>query len=167
MSIHPERMRLKKIIKEKMALDESRGKREYDKFVADGSGDTSLRVTTTTAVTTSASAATVTVAATSGTGTEILGATDVEGKSRMGIQFFNVTASGNYTFKVWGSLVSGSLGSVGGTNWSRIGDDIAVEAATPNSYKAISTTPIKSVGVTCVKSGGAGTQTATVYLMAD
>ena len=149
-----------------MALKDTRGRREYDKFVADGSGDTSLRVTTTTAVTTSASAATVTVAATSGDGTEILGATDVEGKSRMGIQFFNVTASGDYTFKVWGSLVS-SPGSVGGSNWSRIGDDIAVDASTPNAYKAISTTPIKSVGVTCVKSGGAGTQTATVYLMAD
>ena len=31
-----------------MALKGSRGGREYDKFVADGSGDTSLRVTTTT-----------------------------------------------------------------------------------------------------------------------
>ena len=143
-----------------------RNQREYDKFVADGSGNTSLRVPTTTAVTTSASAATVTVAATSGTGTEILGATDVEGKSRMGIQFFNVTASGDYTFKVWGSLVS-SPGSVGGANWTQIGDDIAVAASTPNAYKAISTTPIKSVGVTCYKTGGAGTQTATVYLMAD
>ena len=149
-----------------MALDNMRNQREYDKFVADGSGNTSLRVTTTTAVTTSASAATVTVAATSGTGTEILGATDVEGKSRMGIQFFNVTASGDYTFKVWGSLVS-SPGSVGGANWTQIGDDIAVAASTPNAYKAISTTPIKSVGVTCYKTGGAGTQTATVYLMAD
>ena len=149
-----------------MALKGSRGGREYDKFVADGSGDTSIRVTSTTAVTTSASAATVTVAATSGNGTEILGATDVEGKSRMGIQFFNVTASGDYTFKVWGSLVS-SPGSVGGANWTQIGDDIAVAASTPNAYKAISTTPIKSVGVTCYKTGGAGTQTATVYLMAD
>ena len=149
-----------------MALKGSRGGREYDKFVADGSGDTSIRVTSTTAVTTSASAATVTVAATSGNGTEILGATDVEGKSRMGIQFFNVTASGDYTFKVWGSLVS-SPGSVAGSNWTQIGDDIAVAASTPNAYKAISTTPIKSVGVTCYKTGGAGTQTATVYLMAD
>ena len=149
-----------------MALKDNRGGREFDKFVADGSGDTSIRVTSTTSVTTSASAATVTVAATSGTGTEILGATDVEGKSRIGIQLFNVTASGDYTFKVWGSLVS-SPGSVGSSNWTQIGDDIAVAASTPNAYKAISTTPIKSVGVTCYKTGGAGTQTATVYLMAD
>ena len=54
-----------------------------------------------------------------------------------------------------------------GANWTQIGDDIAVAAATPNAYKAISTTPIKSIGVSCYKTGGAGTQTATVYLMAD
>jgi hypothetical protein len=149
-----------------MALSDNRGSREFDKFIADGSGDASVRVTSTSSVTTSASAATVTVAATSSTGTVILDNTDVAGKERMGIQMFNVTADGAYTFKVWGTLVA-TPGSVGGANWTQIGDDIAVAAATPNAYKAISTTPVKSLGVTCYKTGGSGTQTATVYLMAD
>jgi len=149
-----------------MALRDTRGGREYDKFVADGSGDTAMRMSVSSSVTTSASAATVTVAATGSTGTVILDNTDVAGKERMGIQMFNVTASGDYTFKVWGTLVT-TPGSVGGSNWTQIGDDIAVAAATPNAYKAISTTPIKSIGVSCYKTGGAGTQTATVYLLAD
>jgi len=34
-----------------MALNDNRGKREYDKFVADTFGDTALRVTSTSAVT--------------------------------------------------------------------------------------------------------------------
>ena len=42
-----------------MALKDSRGGREYDKFVADGSGDASIRVTSTSSVTTSTSGGTI------------------------------------------------------------------------------------------------------------
>ena len=73
-----------------MALNDNRGSREFDKFVADGSGDTSLRVTTTTSVTTSASNTTATVEDTSAASASVvLTETDVEGKSRIGIQIFN------------------------------------------------------------------------------
>ena len=80
-----------------MALKDGRGGREYDKFVADGSGDTAMRVSTTSTTTTSATAGTgsTTAGAASGTGvatatteTEILAATDVEGMARIGIQIF-------------------------------------------------------------------------------
>ena len=37
-----------------MALKDSRGGREYDKFVADASGDTAMRVSTTSSTTTEA-----------------------------------------------------------------------------------------------------------------
>ena len=67
-----------------MALNDNRGSREFDKFVADGSGDTSLRVTTTTSVTTSASNTTATVEDTSAASASVvLTETDVEGKSNI------------------------------------------------------------------------------------
>ena len=167
-----------------MALKDSRGGREYDKFVADGSGDASIRVTTTSAVTTSATAGTgsTTAGAASGTGvatgtseTEILAATDVEGKSRIGIQIFNTGSTAttqNAIYKVYGSLVT-TPGTAGGTNWTQIGDDIQVTNAS-NAYKAISTTPIKNISITGEAVGadflGDGVDVATttnIYLMAD
>ena len=169
-----------------MALDESRGKREYDKFVADGSGDTSLRVTSTTSVTTSATAGSgsTTSGHATGTGTatptsaqtEILAATDVEGKERISIQIFNTGTSSSpntqdAVYKVWGTLIT-TPGTAGGANWTQIGDDITIEEAS-NAYKAIATTPIKSIGVTGRSidwNSAGGTQAATttnIYLMAD
>ena len=167
-----------------MALRDSRGSREYDKFVADGSGDTAMRVSTTSSSTTSATAGTgsATAGAASGTGvatatseTSILAATDVEGKSRIGIQIFNTGDTGttqNAIYKVYGSLVT-TPGSAGGSNWTQIGDDIQVARAT-NAYKAISTTPIKNISITGESKGAdfadGGTPAATttnIYLMAD
>jgi len=150
-----------------MVLKDSRGGREYDKFVADGSGDTSLRVTTTTAVTTSASNTSSAVANNSGSASVNLTETDVEGKSRIGIQIFNTGSAStnqNATFKVYGTLKS-SPGTVGGSNWTQIGDDISV-IYNSSAYKAISTTPVKALGIT----GQTGTSTAStcdIYLMAD
>ena len=167
-----------------MALRDTRGGREFDKFVADGSGDTAMRVSTTSSSTTSATAGTgsTTAAAASGTGvatatseTEILASTDVEGKSRIGIQIFNTgdtATTQNAIYKVYGSLVT-TPGTAGGSNWTQIGDDIQVARAT-NAYKAIATTPIKNISITGESKGAdfadGGTPAATttnIYLMAD
>ncbi len=152
-----------------MALKGSRGGREYDKFVADGSGDTSLRVTTTTAVTTAVSNTSATVEDTSAASASVvLTETDVEGKSRMGIQIFNTGSAStdqNATFKVYGTLKT-SPGTVGGSDWTQIGDDIAV-IYNSSAYKAISTTPIKAVGITGQTGHATTTSTCDIYLMAD
>ena len=166
-----------------MALNDNRGSREFDKFVADGSGNASVRVTSTSSVTTTATAgsgsttsgfATGTGTATPTSGqTAILAATDVEGKSRISLQIFNTGTSSSpntqdAVYKVWGSLIT-TPGTVGGANWTQIGDDIEIEEAS-NAYKAISTTPIKSLAVTGHATGSAGTDAATttnIYLMAD
>ena len=150
-----------------MALNDNRGSREFDKFVADGSGNASVRVTSTSSVTTTATAgsgsttsgfATGTGTATPTSGqTAILAATDVEGKSRISLQIFNTGTSTSpntqdAVYKVWGSLIT-TPGTVGGANWTQIGDDIEIEEAS-NAYKAISTTPIKSLAVTCTIASG-------------
>ena len=130
-----------------MALKDSRGGREFNKFVADGSGNDSVRVTTTTSVTTSATAGSgsTTSGHATGTGTatptsaqtEILAATDVEGKERISIQIFNTGTSSSpntqdAVYKVWGTLIT-TPGTAGGANWTQIGDDINIEEAS-NSY---------------------------------
>ena len=157
-----------------MALKDSRGGREYDKFVADGSGDTAMRVSATSSATTSATSTAgdtgTPVVLTTGVGTEMLAATDVEGKGRIGIQVFNIDNASNFVFKVWGSLVTtpGTPPVVAaGTNWTQIGDDIEVPTGTFNAYKAISTTPLKSIAVTCVRTGGADTNKGAVFILAD
>ena len=152
-----------------MALSSNRSSREFDKFVADGSGNTSLRVTSTTSETTSASSTSQTVEDTSAASPSVvLTATDVEGKSRIGIQIFNTGNDNddqNATFKVYGTLKT-SPGTVGGSNWTQIGDDIAVNRNS-NAYKAISTTPIKSIGITGQTGHATQTSTCDVFIMAD
>ena len=169
-----------------MALKETRGKREYDKFVADGSGDTALRVTTTSSVTTSATSSGASATSGSGAGTGVTTAaasetvlvtsTDTAGKERIGIQIFNTGATGttqNASYKVWGSLVTTPATTVGGSDWTQIGDDIQITNAS-NGYRAIATTPIKNLGVTGRSRGpsydGSGSPvdtTSNVYIMAD
>ena len=152
-----------------MALSDNRGSREFDKFVADGSGNTSLRVTSTSSVTISASSTSQTVEDTSAASASVvLTATDVEGKSRIGIQIFNTGSSNsnqNATFKVFGTLKT-SPGTVGGSNWTQIGDDISV-TYNSNAYKAISTTPIKSIGITGQTGHSSQESTSDVFIMAD
>ena len=158
-----------------MALKDTRGSREYDKFVADSSGDTALRVTSTTSVTSStlsvAADATPTTGGTSYSSNTILigkgtsGAdanVDVSGKSRIGIQIFNMGDAVG-TFKVWGNLVEGGSGNVTAGDYTQIGDDIEVTNGS-SAYRAISTTPIKNIGVSGTTTG---TCTANVYVMAD
>ena len=82
----------------------------------------------------------------------ILDSTSVEGKSRISVQIFNTGDTGdtqNAVYKVYGSLLT-TPGTVGGSNWTQIGDDIQVARAA-NAYKAISTTPIKFIGITDVE----------------
>ena len=152
-----------------MALSSNRSSREFDKFVADGSGNTSLRVTSTSSVTISASSTSQTVEDTSAASASVvLTATDVEGKSRIGIQIFNTGNTNNdqnATFKVFGTLKT-SPGTVGGSDWTQIGDDIDVNRNT-NAYKAISTTPIKSIGITGQTGHATQTSTCDVFIMAD
>ena len=160
-----------------MALKDSRGGREYDKFVADSGGDTALRTTSTSSVTvlTTSTGASSTEGHTADSGVEtdkdtstvILDTTDISGKERVGIQIFNNGSGGsseNAVYKVWGTLITTPTGAVGGSNWTQIGDDIAIDAAS-NAYKAISTTPIKNIGVTGI-SASSDTYT-NVYIMAD
>ena len=160
-----------------MALKDSRGGREYDKFVADSGGDTALRTTSTSSVTTVtvSSGASTTVPSSGGVSTPSggviligMGSADdenvvVAGKNRIGIQIYN-TGGFTATFKVWGNLVSGSTGNVGITNYTQIGDDIVI-ADGASAYRAISTTPIYNIGVTGIATGTA--TTANVYIMAD
>ena len=155
-----------------MALKENRGGREFDKFVADGSGDTALRVTTTSSVTTSANntsaAVAIGVSSPLANGTVVLTETDVEGKERIGIQIFNTGAAASsrlMTCKVFGTLKPTSgLGVVTSSDWTQIGDDIEVTAGS-SSYRAISTTPVRAIGIWA--GTASATSTTDVYIMAD
>ena len=165
-----------------MALKDTRGGREFDKFVADPAGDTAIRTqataTSATVETTGGTIASpVTVAATSGVGTEILGPTSVAGHDRISLQFFwaAIAAGTTMTFKVWGSLVTTPEDPVptiaAGTKWTQIGDDVVVTstgttAGSFNAFKAISTTPMEYISVTCV-SGSGTSNTVAVYMLAD
>ena len=157
-----------------MALKSSRGGREYDKFVADSGGDTALRTTSTSSVTEITLSGDADTTPTSGgtaytTDTILIGKgsaadvnVDVSGKSRIGIQIFNIGDNVG-TFKVWGNLITGGTGAVTGGDYTQIGDDIVVTNGT-SAYRAISTTPIKNIGVSGTTGG---TCTANVYVMAD
>ena len=165
-----------------MALKDTRGGREYDKFVADSGGDTALRTTSTssvTAVTASYGASTTTPSSSTGAvdtihtgvGTILIGkgtaSADanvvVAGKNRIGIQIFN-TGANSVTCKVMGNLVEDSAGPVTGTDYTQIGDDIVVANGT-SAYKAIATTPIFNIGLSAVAASGGTVVNA--YLMAD
>jgi 2,4-dienoyl-CoA reductase-like NADH-dependent reductase (Old Yellow Enzyme family) len=158
-----------------MAIKDTRGGREFDKFVADGSGDTSLRVTTTTSVTTTADTSAGAVAVTAASDTadsaekEIMAATDVEGKNRISIQLWNLgstAATQDLIVRVWGSLKA-SPSTAPGTAWTQIGDDIDLNKST-SAYKAISTTPLKNIAVTCYLDDGSPLATTVdCYIMAD
>ena len=146
-----------------MALDGSRSKREFDKFVADGTGNTGLRVITSSNETIESSSGTVNIDSTGATGQVILAAVDVTGKQRIGLQFFNA-GSVTATFMVYGSLQT-SPGTYGATKYTQIGDNIEVTAANDSAYKSIATTPLKHVLIHAkVPSSNADCQ---VFLVAD
>ena len=159
-----------------MALKSGRGGREYDKFVADSSGDTAMRMSVTSSVVIEAdsTAGTITLEGDThvalGSAITVLAATKVEGKERIGVQILNTGASSanrSTKVQVWGSLVE-EPSTFGGTNWTQIGDDIDVDAAS-NAYKAIATTPIKWISITGYldNASGAVDTTLVAYIMAD
>ena len=159
-----------------MALKDSRGGREYDKFVVDGSGDTATRVSVTSSVTvtadTSAGAASVLASShtTQNGGKTLIAATDVGGKERIGIQMWNLGsgATRDLLVSVWGSLKA-TPGTLPGDGWTQRGDNIDVNAGT-SAYRAIATTPIKYIAVTAYldnAGGGPLDTTADCYILAD
>ena len=145
-----------------MALKDSRGGREYDKFLADGSGETGIRVIT-GAHETIETSGTATISSTTTPGAVVLAAVDVTGKQRIGLQFINSSAV-TATFKVFGSLLE-SPGTYDTAKYTQIGDDIEVTASADTAYKAIATTPLKHVLIHAFVA--IGTQSLTVYLTAD
>ena len=80
---------------------------------------------------------------------------DATAYERATIQIRHGVSSGTATItaKVWGSLFD-DAGTVGGANWTQIGDDISVANAT-SALKSISTTGLRKLGVTMVISGSA------------
>ena len=56
------------------------------------------------------------------------------------------------TAKVYGSLFD-AAGTVGGANWTQIGDDITITNAT-SAMKSIATTGLRNLGVTMTVAGG-------------
>lgn len=79
---------------------------------------------------------------------------------RATIQIKHGVSSGTATItaKVWGSLFD-DAGTVGGANWTQIGDDITVANAT-NALKSISTTGLMKIGVTMTIASGTPNFTA-------
>ena len=160
-----------------MALRDTRGGREFDKFVADATGDTAMRMSVTSSVVieVDSTAGTITLEGDThiaeGSAITVLAATAVEGKERIGIQLLNTgvasAANRDTLVQVWGSLV-GTPGSLPGTNWTQIGDNIDLNAAT-SAYKAIATTPIKWVAITAYLDDPSAEidTTLVAYLMAD
>ena len=92
--------------------------------------------------------------------TTVLDKFDAALHNRYAIQIFNTDATAA-TVKVFGSLKD-SPGSEGGSDWTQVGDDIAV-GGNSNALKAISTTPIRHL---CVRAEGE-TAALTVIVYAE
>ena len=92
--------------------------------------------------------------------TTVLDKFDAALYNRYAIQIFNTDATAA-TVKVFGSLKD-SPGSEGGSDWTQVGDDIAV-GGNSNALKAISTTPIRHL---CVRAEGE-TAALTVIVYAE
>ena len=71
--------------------------------------------------------------------------------NRYSIQIFNGDGSVVGVAKVWASLVD-LPGAVGGSDWTQVGDDITVGTSS-SALKAISTTPVRWLGVNATGDG--------------
>ena len=100
------------------------------------------------------------VVALSGSAAVAISEIDATAYERATIQIRHGVSSGTATItaKVWGSLFDGA-GTVGGANWTQIGDDITVANAT-SALKSISTTGLMKVGVTMTIASGTPNFTA-------
>ena len=92
-----------------------------------------------------------TVTAVGGSATTMMDAFSCSLYNRYSIQIFNGDGSVVGVAKVWGSLKD-SPSTVGGSDWTQIGDDISVGTSS-NALKAISTTPIRWLSVNATGNG--------------
>ena len=100
------------------------------------------------------------VVALSGSAAVAISEIDATAYERATIQIRHGVSSGTATItaKVWGSLFDGA-GTVGGANWTQIGDDITIANAT-SALKSISTTGLRKLGVTMTIASGTPNFTA-------
>ena len=88
----------------------------------------------------------------SGSAAVVLDSIDATAFERATIQIRNEGEGATITAKVFGSLFD-AAGTVGGSNWTQIGDDITITNAS-NALKSISTTGLRKLGVTMTVAGG-------------
>ncbi|MBP02181.1 MAG: hypothetical protein CMM25_05190 [Rhodospirillaceae bacterium] len=100
------------------------------------------------------------VVALSGSAAVAITEIDATSFDRASIQIKHGVDSGTATItaKVWGSLFK-DAGTVGGANWTQIGDDVTIANAT-SALKAISTTGLMKLGVTMTIASGTPNFTA-------
>jgi len=100
------------------------------------------------------------VVALSGSAAVAIAEIEATSYDRATIQIKHGVSSGTATItaKVWGSLFK-DAGTVGGANWTQIGDDITVANST-NALKSISTTGLMKLGVTMTIASGTPNFTA-------
>jgi len=77
---------------------------------------------------------------------QLIPAQDVKHVERISMQFVNAGSNLHYV-KVYGSCRMGTLGTVGGSDWTQIGDTITVSGS-QSSLKAISTTGLTGFAAT-------------------
>ena len=77
---------------------------------------------------------------------ELIPAQDVKYVERVSMQFVNA-GSNLHDVKVYGSCRVGTLGTVGGSDWTQLGDTIVVSGNT-SSIKSISTTGLSGFSAT-------------------
>ena len=92
-----------------------------------------------------------TVTAVGGSATTMMDAFSCPLFNRYSIQIFNSDGSVVGVAKVWGSLKD-SPSTVGGSDWTQVGDDISI-ATSSSALKAISTTPVRWLGVNATGNG--------------
>jgi|TARA_R100000353_G_scaffold128833_1_gene91447 hypothetical protein len=99
----------------------------------------------------------------SGSAVVVLDSVDATAYERASIQIINEGEGATITAKVFGSLVD-AAGTVGGSNWTQIGDDIEI-TNNSNAMKSIATTGLRKLGVTMSIASGTPTFNAGNCLM--
>ena len=93
-----------------------------------------------------------TAVALSGSAAVVLDSIDATAFERATIQIRNEGEGATITAKVFGSLFD-AAGTVGGSNWTQIGDDIEITNDS-NAMKSIATTGLSKLGVTMTIASG-------------
>ena len=88
----------------------------------------------------------------SGSAAVVLDSIDATAFERATIQIRNEGEGATITAKVFGSLFD-AAGTVGGSNWTQIGDDISITNDS-NAMKSIATTGLRKLGVTMTIASG-------------